>query len=189
MRSLLLINFMTLLIYVMLFWLQDYGFQQASTIASLIFLPHGWRVVSFFLFKFKALPGLWAGHIATCMIYFPDFAETPITYVMTSSASVAGLPLMYLLLKRLGWDLFAVRKDYPVIPWTSFMAMGLIATAWNGLAVSAAFALTSERAFDVNIILQYGVGDTIGMVTFVGALIAYFRWQRRRASVPELRQP
>ena len=167
-------------IYVLLFAVQDWGFRQNAAAASLIFLPHGWRVVSFFLFRFRALPGLLLGHIATCVIFFPDFTEMPWTYIATCVASVIPLPLVYLALRALGWDLLATRDGYPVVPWTSFALMGVIATALNGLAVSSVYVVTDGRDIDIAQLMQYAIGDAIGMAVFVGALIAYFRWERRR---------
>ena len=167
-------------IYVFLFAFQDWGFRQNSAAASLIFLPHGWRVVSFFLFRFRALPGLLVGHIATCVLFFPNFTEMPWTYVATCIASVTPLPLVYLALYALGWDLLAPRKAYPVVPWTSFALLGVIATALNGVAVSSVHLVTASRDIDVNQLVQYAVGDLIGMIVFVGALLFYFRWDRRR---------
>lgn len=168
-------------IYVLLFAIQDWGLRQNSAAASLIFFPHGWRVVSFFLFRFRALPGLLLGHIATCVIFFPDFADIPLTYIATAVASVTPLPLVYLALRALGCDLLATRPSYPLVPWTSFALMGVIATALNGIAISSVYVITDNRSIDVGQLLQYAIGDAIGMAVFVGALIAYFRWERRRA--------
>lgn len=179
-RHLILINIITALIYVVLFAIQDWGFQQHSEVASLIFLPHGWRIVSFFLFKFKALPGLYVGHVLTCMIFFNDFNTYWLMYMVTSIPGTFALPAVYCLLKAIGYDLLATRPEYPVVPWSSYLLMGAIATAFNGLLVQLVFSLGRSAAYQWDIVFSYMIGDMIGFVTFTGSLLLYFRWQRRR---------
>lgn len=168
-------------VYVFLFWLQDFGFQQNSQIASLAFLPHGWRIISFFLFRFQGIPGLLLGHVATNALFFDNFATDPMIGITTSMASVAILPLAYVLIRKLGRDLLATRPEYPVVPFTNLLALGAIATLLNGVAVQSVISLLTGNPVRWDLVQLYMTGDLVGMLLFVGALIAFFRFQRRAA--------
>lgn len=167
--------------YVLLFAVQDYGFSQNSKVASLVFLPHGCRILSFFLFKYRSIPGLWIGHYATCAIFFPDFADHMVLYAFSTLPGVLTLPVVYFVLKAIGIDLLAPRKEYPVVPWTSLVLLAAIATLANGLLTQAVYAIGRGVAYNLELMFAYMIGDAIGALLFVSALIAFFRWQRQRA--------
>lgn len=181
MLRLTMINIAVALIYLGLFAAQASAMSESLFWASLVFLPHGWRIVCFFLFRFSALPGLFAGHLATCLIYFGDPTDLPL-YVVTSLQGTLVLPFFYVVLKWLGKDLLATRPEYPVVPWTSFATLAMAATILNGVLVAAATASYQNSAINWTQVSQYLVGDFFGAVIFIGGLIAFFRWQRQRQS-------
>ena len=177
---LLTINALTGLVYFLLFAAQSTAMNESYYWASLVFLPHGWRLVSFFLFRFSAIPGLFLGHLATCLYFFGQGSENFWLYVATSVVSAGALPMFYLLVKASGTDLLAPRDEYPVVPWTFFAMLGLAGTLLNGTLVAMANAWYHVAPINWEQVGQYLVGDFVGAVLFVGGLIAFFRWQRHR---------
>lgn len=177
MFRLLLINLAIAGIYVGLFAAQANAMSESLFWASLVFLPHGWRIVSFFLFRFKGLPGLFVGHLATCLIFFGNPAEIGL-YVVTCLQGTLILPAFYLLLKAMGKDLLAIRPEYPVVPWTSFALLAAAATLLNGVSVALATSAFKGAAINWQQVGQYLVGDFTGAVLFIGGLVLFFRWQR-----------
>ena len=181
MLRLVLINFLIAAIYFGLFAAQSVAMTESLFWASLIFLPHGWRLVSFFLFRFSGLPGLFVGHLATCIAFFGQVEETIGLYIITSLQGALSLPIIYLALKSFGLDLLATRSDYPVVPWTSFAWLGALSTLANGVLVAVANAWFFNSAVNWQQAGQYLVGDFVGAVVFIAGLVFFFRWQRHRA--------
>ena len=177
---LLTINALTAFIYVSLFALQAQAMDGNQFWASLVFLPHGWRVLSFFLFRFSAMPGLFVGHLATCFIFFGSIEENWPLYVITSLQGTYTLPFLYLALRALGLDLLATRKEYAVVPWTSFVGLTVLATLFNGVLVAIAGALYFDQPMNWEQVRQYMVGDMIGALLCITGLLLFFRWQRLR---------
>ena len=173
-------NALTAFIYVSLFALQAQAMDGNQFWASLVFLPHGWRVLSFFLFRFSAMPGLFVGHLATCFIFFGSIEENWPLYVITSLQGTYTLPFLYLALRSLGLDLLATRKEYAVVPWTSFVGLTVLATLFNGVLVAMAGALYFDQPMNWEQVRQYMVGDMIGALLCIAGLLLFFRWQRQR---------
>ena len=99
------INAFTALVYFGLFALQLQSMSAGIYGVSFIFLPHGWRVLSFFLFRFSAMPGLFTGHLLTCLVFYGSVSDNWPLYLVTSLQGAYTLPLIYLVLTLCGVDL------------------------------------------------------------------------------------
>lgn len=174
------INAFTALVYFGLFALQLQSMSAGIYGVSFIFLPHGWRVLSFFLFRFSAMPGLFTGHLLTCLVFYGSVSDNWPLYLVTSLQGAYTLPLIYLVLTLCGVDLLKKRKDYPVVPWTSIVFLTVFATLFNGPLLEIANSVYFDIPPNWTEVEQYMVGDMIGALLCIAGLLLFFRWQRRR---------
>ena len=170
------INAFTALVYFGLFALQLQSMSAGIYGVSFIFLPHGWRVLSFFLFRFSAMPGLFTGHLLTCLVFYGSVSDNWPLYLVTSLQGLYAttyLPGPYSLRR----GPIKKRKDYPVVPWTSIVFLTVFATLFNGPLLEIA----NSVYFDIpnwTEVEQYMVGDMIGALLCIAGLLLFFRWQR-----------
>ena len=180
MYRLLAVNAFTALVYFGLFALQLQSMNAEIYGVSFIFLPHGWRVLSFFLFRFSAMPGLFFGHLLTCLVFYGSVSDNWHLYLVTSFQGAYTLPIIYFVLTLCGVDLLKKRKDYPVVPWTSIVFLTVFATLFNGLLLELANAVYFDLPPNWIEVQQYMVGDMIGALLCIAGLLLFFRWQRLR---------
>ena len=180
MYRLLAVNAFTALVYFGLFALQLQSMNAELYGVSFIFLPHGWRVLSFFLFRFSAMPGLFFGHLLTCLVFYGSVSDNWHLYLVTSFQGAYTLPIIYFVLTLSGVDLLKKRKDYPVVPWTSIVFLTVFATLFNGPLLELANAVYFDLPPNWIEVQQYMVGDMIGALLCIAGLLLFFRWQRLR---------
>ena len=155
--------------------LQDAVMPAFGNYASLIFLPHGVRVVAAWLYGWRSLPFLAPGAILTHS-YLYGTAGFSVDYMMAVFFGVFCAALSFWFFAWFGMD-FRLHKSNRV-NWRDVMLAGGVASILNSVGTAIFFGndlLTASARF---------FGDVTGMVASMFILMLGFRVLRRLGAKP-----
>ena len=138
--------------------------------ASLLFLPHGVRVITAWLYGWKAVfylaPAAYATHLERFQFQFDTMGQflMPIFGIVCVSA-------VFALIARAGVDL-RLRPGY-VARWNVGLLVGAVASLINAVGVNLIVGNPTST------MLFYLVGDILGMIALFLLLMLVFRAMRR----------
>lgn len=158
--------------------LQSRLLPEVTAFASLVYLPHGVRVLSTWLFGRIAFFPLYLGAFLSEILFTPvevSTATTPtilLSIGVGASSSLVALEIM----KLFGRNLYAGQTFQ--IHWKWLLIVGILASVINSVGQSIIFSghFLSARLPDVLAI--YAIGDLVGLVLTTLALMLIFRWIR-----------
>lgn len=171
-----------LVTYLLTFYLwmpvQNLFLEPGPVLASLIFLPHGVRVLSVFLVGARSIPPL-----LIVGIIVPFLMGYPASYL----AGFAGALCAYLAFKIFLLAGYRVEPRAQLISqWRSLMLIAFVAAVINGLAIPTILLAESFTEAEVTpLILIFVVGDTLGAFMFFALLAAggrTYQWLHGRLS-------
>ena len=144
--------------------------------ASWVFLPHGVRLIAYFMFRWNGLAGLFVGHVIGGYLWLDDFfAHLPI-YVLASLIGTLVVPFTHALLRTLNNDVLLPRVN-GVVHWVGLWWLAVLSGLLNGiLTISVYSSLIADG--HVQLSMQYMLGDVLGASTFVLLLMMFLRVQR-----------
>lgn len=147
--------------------LQNMFFPEYPSRASLLFLPHGVRVLSAWLLGWRAIFALLPGVIAVFAILGGADLFLP-SRLMAIAIAVTTVPAVFYLLKWMGWDLFPRADRKPC--WICVMGVGVITSILvSGLTNMAFGSATVEY-------VAYLIGDISGLFFLMLGLYFAFRF-------------
>ncbi|MCF6432129.1 hypothetical protein [Leisingera sp. MMG026] len=157
---------------------QNMFLPEITVFASLIYLPHGVRVLSVWLFGWRAVLPLACGAFLSELMFTSANVQQLMEPVLLQSIAVgafaafAGFEIAWLF----GWDLYAgqVRR----IAWTGLLAVGALASVINSLGQSVVFSGLIFPRDQLPVMAVYAAGDLIGLAVCMVALMLIFRWIR-----------
>lgn len=161
----------SILTFAVLMPMQNVFFPEYPSRASLLFLPHGVRVLSAWLLGWRAVFALLPG----VFIVFAYLAGTDVflpTRLLAIAVAVLTVPAVFYLLKAVGWDLFPNPNRKPC--WICVMGVG-IATSFlvSGLTNLVFGSATVEY-------IAFLIGDISGLFFLMLGLYFAFRLADRR---------
>ena len=163
-------NFLVFSLFVILFILQDFFFNvlQDSPLplaASLIYLPHGLRVLSTLIAGSKILVGLFMGHFITGMyIHYSNglsafFTDPTIVLLILITSTISTFCVFFSikLLKRLD-------NRLQEITLRTILLVSILSALINSLFINFTYYLFIKDWSINNQIFQYFIGDIIGSI-------------------------
>ncbi len=152
--------------------LQNVFFPEYPSRASLLFLPHGVRVLTAWLLGWRAifalLPGVFLvfAYLGGSDVFLPS-------RLMAIAIAVTTAPTIFYLLKWIGWDLFPRSDRQPC--WSCIMGVGVITSIlMSGLTNLAFGSATAEY-------VAFLIGDISGLFFLMLGVYFAFRFADRRA--------
>jgi hypothetical protein len=165
------------------FYFQNYLFPNFPEFVSLIFLPHGVRVVFTWLYGWRSiLPLFFAQSLYGLMLFDPSHV-TKLHILSAAFVSSVSVYLACELLRKSGDQVYAYETDQ--LSWKKLMLIGLIGSVLNGIGNTIVFQSYIPSENHLLTIIGYMIGDTVG--TFVALLIMMysFRLMRGYSSLQE----
>lgn len=144
--------------------------------ASLVFLPHGVRVLSIWLLRERAIVPLFIAHLFTYLI-FVWVGNSSIENIALVLVGTFCVPLAIQLLRWTGLEAFLASPN--VIQWRAIVLVGFLASIINSIGNSLVLSPTIEPSLHLITALTYIVGDTIGVIVVLLALLFLFRLYRK----------
>jgi hypothetical protein len=150
-------------------------FVSSSTIAgSLLFIPHGIRVLAVWLCGVRAiLPLITAEFLGSMWLWQPDVG----TSVVLGSSMVGGLCvyLTFEVFRLTGIELQSGGKDSGLTNWKSLILLAGIASIFNSIGKQIFFENLAPLADEILIVSMFWMGDTVGTLACLLLLISVRR--------------
>ncbi|GGA94738.1 hypothetical protein [Allosediminivita pacifica] len=150
--------------------LQSYVLGDATTYASLLYLPHGIRVLSVWFLRWKAVPGLILGGALSEWIFTDPETLRTLAPVLVPSILVGALSTIVIFetLRHLGTSGYAGTGRR--VEGRALVVVGLASSLLNSIGQMIVFDSYVSPGSSTGIMLLYAVGDIAGMfaVLFAG---------------------
>ncbi|WP_240482083.1 hypothetical protein [Ruegeria marisrubri] len=149
--------------------LQNAFFPEFASRASLLFLPHGVRVLAAWLMGWRAvialLPGVFIvfAYLGGADVFLPSRLQSIFVAVVSA-------PAVFHVLKVLGWDLFPRPDRAPC--WACVMVAGVLSSILLSVTTNMAFGSEPSAYF------AFLIGDTFGLLFLMLGLFYAFRFMR-----------
>ena len=158
----------------------QHQFLSSSTMAgSLLFIPHGIRVLAVWLCGVRAiLPLILAEFLGGIFLWQPDVGLD----VLLGSSMVGGLCvyLTFELFRLAGIELHPDGKDSALTNWKSLILLASIASIFNSIGKQIFFESLAPLTDELLILAMFWVGDTAGTFACLLLLIGIRRRFRFR---------
>ena len=172
-------------LYILLFWFQTETIRPLETwllgpqaaVASLLFLPAGLKIVSYYLFRWKCLPSLILGtFVAHHLMYQPGEANWAPALV-GSAASALALPFVHHAARLMRLDIF---RDYQIRPvhWRHLLSIAFLAAAVSGTGFVFSWSLIDPSFAGLGLLPRFMLGDTTGAFVFLSLVMFAYRIKR-----------
>ena len=153
----------------------QHQFLSSSTMAgSLLFIPHGIRVLAVWLCGFRALlPLVFAEFLGGIFLWQPDVGLD----VLLGSSMVGGLGvyLTFELFRLAGIEMQPDGKDSALTNWKSLILLGSIASVFNSFGKQIFFESLEPLTDEILSVAVFWIGDTMGTFTCLLLLIGIRR--------------
>lgn len=168
------------LAYILTFWLSSVMLSVANfgegvgslNFASLIFLPHGVRVIAAWLYGWRSLIYLAP---SAYLVHFWRLTNQHMNFevLVMPIFGIACVALTFEAVAYFGADLRV--KDGYIAPWRAVLLVGSLASTINALGTNLILGNAIQTT------LQYLIGDISGMVALFVVLMLLFRYERMAA--------
>lgn len=149
-----------------------------TSFASLLYLPHGVRVLATWLLGRVAILPLCVGAFLSEWLFAGagiGSATEPVILVsiLVGAASAA---LAFELMRAVGLNLYATERLR--VHWKWLLLVGMLASVLNSVGQSLVFSGAILPEWSVVVLVVYAVGDLFGLVATTFLLMLVFRWLR-----------
>ena len=142
--------------------------------ASLLFLPHGIRVLSIWLYKGRAVIPLFCAHLFIYPIFW--LGEITLSNLGLVLVGTFCAPLAFTLIGWIGFDVSV--GNTKIIHWRSILLMGFIASIINSLGNSFILSPNIDPSLHLLTAATYLFGDTMGVFVLLLIMLFGFRLTR-----------
>ena len=142
--------------------------------ASLLFLPHGIRVLSIWLYKGRAVIPLFCAHLFIYPIFW--LGEITLSNLGLVLVGTFCAPLAFTLIGWIGFDVSV--RNTKIIHWRSILLMGFIASIINSLGNSFILSPNIDPSLHLLTAATYLFGDTMGVFVLLLIMLFGFRLTR-----------
>ena len=146
--------------------IQRIFFSEYSSHASLIFLPHGVRVIAAWLLGWRSVIALAPG-VFFAFYYLAGASVFDFSRLAGVTVAVSAAPFIFFLARCSGWDLAPRANRKP--SWSSIMIIGVISSVLSSTLTNLAFGSAAIEYF------AYLIGDISGLFFLMLALMFTFR--------------
>jgi hypothetical protein len=143
--------------------------------ASLVFLPHGVRVLSIWLFQARAVSPLFLAHLFT-YVFFWWHGEGALTILGLVLVGTLCAPMAFVLVRATGIDISP--QNASVVHWRIILLIGFFASIINSMGNSLLLSPSIDPSMHLITAATYLIGDTIGVFVVLTILVFSFRFLR-----------
>lgn len=149
----------------------------AAAYASLMFLPAGVKLLSYYLCREKSLVSLFIGIFVAHAWLYQSGTGAIEGALIGAAVSALSLPVIYHAAQSLGLDIF---RDYRIQPahWLHLLIVALMAALINGVGLIASWWIIDGQPMQLSALPNFALGDTLGAFVFLLLAMFAFRWTR-----------
>lgn len=151
---------------------------------SIIFLPHGCRVIFYCFFGARSLPALYLADTIGPNFMWPD------EYIsFTSIGSLFSLLSVVVAVETLKWSKvstfsYSIVKKINFANYQFLIYVTILSALLNAIFTNLVFSLLNNITIDVLVIARFFIGDVLGTLCFVAFLMILFNLLRKKRLLP-----
>ena len=155
--------------------IQGYFLPEITLFASLVYLPHGVRILATWYWGWKAIVALFVANLVSTAIFYSDSWAQFLGQTRLESGLIGASCafLAFELVRGAGFNLYAGPRKH--IHWKALLAIGIIASLINSIGQSINYAGLIVPEDIVPVFGIYLVGDVVGQLVCMLALMMLFR--------------
>ena len=168
-----------MMVYAVWSYLEFVGLDKKEWVGSLIYLPHGVRVMAICYFGYKSIPALYAVEITGPVMYPEQYFD------VWPFASVASLLSVMAACEIVKWSNSNVKGTiFMPINFTNYRSLVLVIVLsglMNAISANLVTSLLADIDLSVRVIARFFVGDVLGafvLILFLSALFSTLRVNR-----------
>lgn len=160
------VYFMTL--FVFSFWSGLTQQANQDWVGSLLFLPHGCKVIFICFFRLKAVPALFLAEITGQLLGWPN---TEMTYLYVGT--ITSLASVVLAAEIIKWTQIANFKPSDIfldINYSNFkfiVFVIILSALFNSISSNLVLSQLNQVAINVEVLVRFFIGDIIGSTLFI----------------------
>ena len=169
-----------MMVYAVWSYLEFVGLDKKEWVGSLIYLPHGVRVMAICYFGYKSIPALYAVEITGPVMVYPEQY-----FDVWHFASVASLLSVMAACEIVKWSNSNVKGTiFMPINFTNYRSLVLVIVLsglMNAISANLVISLLADIDLSVRVIARFFVGDVLGafvLILFLSALFTTLRVNR-----------
>jgi hypothetical protein len=151
---------------------------EVTVFASLMYLPHGVRVLATWAYGWKAIPALIVGSSLSAWLFSPsedlNFLEPALIESLLVGAASAFIA--FELARFAGYNFYFGGSKK--LRWKGMIAVGALSSVINSLGQTLVFSELIDLEKIIKVWAVYAVGDLIGLIVCMVVLMLVFRWSR-----------
>ncbi len=173
------VTYVALFLFTMWLWL-DIELQllgPGAMYASILFLPHGVRIISAWLLGPIAILGLYPAHMF-CFWIFNDFTFAPDMFFLCLPGAICA-PLTFELFKVCGLNLYPGSYAFDGLFWRRLLIVTIVASMLNSMLTTSYYYAVDGVEIVPELLTRFLIGDVLGTVVLM-LLFATFRGRFRQ---------
>ena len=140
---------------------------------SLVFLPHGVRVIGICYFGYKSIPALYAAEITGPILVYPQYY-----FDVWPAASIASMLSVVMACELVKWSGRNVKENI-ISPknfsnYRSLLLVVVLSALFNSIGSNVVTSLLANVVIDGIVVMRFFVGDVLGAVVLILFLSAVF---------------
>ena len=149
-------------------------------VGSIVFLPHGCRVIFYCFFGARSLPALYLAEVTGPTLMWPD------EYIaFLSIGSLFSLLSVVIAVETLKWSKvstfsYSILKKINFTNYNFLIYVTILSALLNAIFTNLAFSLLNNITIDVLVIARFFIGDVLGTLCFVAFLMILFNLLRKK---------
>ena len=151
---------------------------EITVFASLVYLPHGVRVLATWILGWKAVPALVAGVSISAWIWSPsedlNFLEPALAGGILVGSASAFVAFEIARLVGINVYLGGSRR----LKWKGLIAVGALSSVVNSLGQTLVYSGIIDLEKVIGVWAVYAIGDLVGLIACMVVLMFVFRWSR-----------
>ena len=140
---------------------------------SLLFLPHGVRVIGICYFGYKSIPALYAAEITGPLLVYPQYY-----FDVWPAASIASILAVVMACELVKWSGVNIKENI-IAPknFNNYRPLALVvvlSALFNSIGANVVTSIVANVVIDGVVVMRFFVGDVLGAVVLILFLSAVF---------------
>ena len=140
---------------------------------SLLFLPHGVRVIAICYFGYKSIPALYASEITGPVLVYPQYY-----FDVWPAASIASILAVVMACELVKWSGVNIKENI-IAPknFNNYRPLALVvvlSALFNSIGANVVTSILANVVIDGFVVMRFFVGDVLGAVVLILFLSAVF---------------
>jgi len=158
--------------------IQSVVLPEVTIFASLVYLPHGVRVLATWAYGWKAVPALIVGTNVSVWLFSPPEDVSFLQVALLESILIGSVSafIAFELARLAGFDFYFGRARK--FQWKRMIAVGALSSVLNSFGQTLVYSELIDFEKIIGVWAIYAIGDLAGLIVCMVVLMLVFRWSR-----------